>query len=344
MSFGLDYINTSPNAAKALGATFVCRYVGTGVGKVLTPVEASALMSLGIDIVSNFEWYASRPQEGFASGVADAHTANSIHLSCGGPSAAPIYFSVDYQSNGIDAADYFRGVISVLGVGRTGVYGGYNAVKYLADNGLVSWIWQTYAWSGSTWDPRAHIRQYSNGHTASDGTQVDFDQSMMSNFGSWKTFGGLKDMVTNLNGLPNFFTSGTSGTVFNIQNAFYAVSDAAYTTLNNIPGFAGIVIALDEIEQFQPYALPDNSGIIGQIPGIGQIVKTLTLPADSIQAILMFTVSNIAATLVRALIMYVGIVIVITLIRNALSAGVQETTGQTPGQLAASAVKLAAVM
>lgn len=204
--FGLDYSNESPQVVKAMGAKFACRYVGyfSGYdlntvqkqqGKCLYTGEASALLALDVDIVSNFEWYAARPSihnsgsasASFTAGQWDAKVAHAIHIGCGGPPAAPIYFSVDYQTDGSDTPDYFKGVASTIGLQRVGAYGGYDCIKYLFDNNLITYGWQTYAWSGGKWDNRAHIHQYSNGNKTPDGGQVDFDDSVKPNFGSWRT-------------------------------------------------------------------------------------------------------------------------------------------------------------
>ncbi len=189
MSFGLDFATGPPiSAMKAAGVSFVCRYlsavnVETRV-KLLTPEEAHALSSAGIALISNYEWYASRALEGFAAGVADAKIAASQHAACGGPATRPIYFSVDEDVQGAQVAEYFRGVASALGLARTGAYGSYKVIKWLFDNHLIAWGWQTYAWSGGAWEPRAHIQQYANSQQMA-GHSVDFDRSMKSDFGQW---------------------------------------------------------------------------------------------------------------------------------------------------------------
>ena len=201
MSIGLDYVSgPSIDALKAARidgnpVTFVCRYVGyfsgynlneiaTPQGKVLTPGEARANSLAGIATVSNFEWYAGRSIESAASGEWDAHTANTIHLGCGGPPTRPIYFSVDADVQGAQTANYFKGVASVLGLARTGAYGSYKVLQYLFDQRLIAWGWQTYAWSGGAWEPRAHIQQYLNGQQLS-GHSVDYNRSMRNDFGQW---------------------------------------------------------------------------------------------------------------------------------------------------------------
>lgn len=201
MSLGLDYTSGPPIAALKAAridgnpVTFVCRYVGyfsgynlneiaTPQGKVLTPGEAKANSQAGIATVSNYEWYAARATESAASGAWDAHTANTIHLGCGGPASRPIYFSVDADVQGAQTANYFKGVANGIGLARTGAYGSKRVLQYLFDNNLISWGWQTYAWSGGLWEPRAHIQQYLNGQQLS-GHLVDYDRSIKADFGQW---------------------------------------------------------------------------------------------------------------------------------------------------------------
>src|SRR6266480_6912934 len=133
MSFGLDYV-TGP-------------HIATPQGKCLTPGEAKALIDAGIAPVSNWEWDGLTPLKGYDAGVGEALEANKIHLACGGPPSRPIYFSVDTDAGGEQVAAYFQGVAKVLGLARTGAYGSYRLLKYLFDNGLIAWGWQTYAWS-----------------------------------------------------------------------------------------------------------------------------------------------------------------------------------------------------
>ena len=236
MAFGLDYSGGMPQVAdmKAAGVAFVCRYVGyfsgynlnaiaTPQGKCLTPGEAKTLLAGGMSPVSNYEWYASRPiddgfgnrwstDQAYSAGVWDAHTGNTIHVGCGGPSTAALYLSGDWDFNtntdGPLVAAYFKGAASVLGLARIGAYGGYWLIKFLFDNGLITYGWQTYAWSGSPtqWDPRAHIQQYANRMNMS-GVEVDYDRSMKSDYGQWTQGGtmvpaGWKD-ANNILTAPN---------------------------------------------------------------------------------------------------------------------------------------------
>ena len=168
---------------------FACRYIGFTAwslpqDKIITYKESYDLAKAGIPVVSNFEWYNTRTSEGKDAGIADAQLAAALHQSIGGPSSRPIYFSVDYNTNGIADADYFRGVASVIGLSRTGAYGPYAAIKYLYEQGLITWMWQTYAWSNGLWYPGIHIKQYQNAVQLDD-MEVDYDDAQVADFGQW---------------------------------------------------------------------------------------------------------------------------------------------------------------
>lgn len=217
---GVDYSTSRPGAAalRAAGYTFACRYLAAGskktAAKALTKTEADGLRAGGIDVVSNWEIAERAALRGHPQGVADAKAAVEKHRACGGPSDRPIYFSVDFDipdfaPSSTDpraklgpAAQYFDGIVSVLGLNRTGVYGGYWAVSRLFDAHLIRWGWQAYAWSSaghgtrantttvnlrgrSYWfDTRAQLRQIQNGINV-NGADCDKDQAMADDFGQW---------------------------------------------------------------------------------------------------------------------------------------------------------------
>lgn len=198
MAFGLDYISGPPIAdLKSAEVAFVCRYLSfvneeTRV-KLLSASEAKTLSGENIALVSNYEWYANRALEGATSGIQDAQIAASQHADCGGPPDRPIYFSVDFDALKAQLptiGTYFKGISSVMGLPRTAAYGPYQVIKYLLDNHLITYAWQTYAWSDGQWDLRAHIQQYQNGMTIA-GCSVDYNRSMMPDFGQWFIGGNM---------------------------------------------------------------------------------------------------------------------------------------------------------
>lgn len=193
---GCDYSFQRPSIAalRNAGIRFVCRYVGGSTSKHITRTEADALRASSIDIVTNFEQWPDNALGGHGQGVTDAKIAASQHAAAGGPAAAPIYFSVDFdaQSGQLGTVKaYMQGAATVLGKHRVGVYGGIRTVAAMLDGGVVDYAWQTYAWSHGSWDPRAHIRQTQNG-VKIGGADCDIDQSMKPNYGAWSapTTGG----------------------------------------------------------------------------------------------------------------------------------------------------------
>ncbi len=106
-----------------------------------------------------------------------------------------------------------------------------------------------------------------------------------------------------------------------VTNALTSTSTQAYLIINNVPGFSGIVEALDKMEQFTPFTLSTqanqdltsinsntdiqlwnwDSGIPNPFTVANQINSAIQLPADAMQAILVFTTTNFAAFLVRTL-------------------------------------------
>jgi hypothetical protein len=178
--------------------------------KPVTRAYTDALRANGLHVVSNYQYgkpgwpTPSDYTRGYDGGVADATTALALHTAAGGPASAPIFFSVDED---IDltawnslAAPWFRGINSVLGVDRTGIYGHANACAWAGADGVIGqssspgyrWAWQTRAWSHGEREPSAVLYQ-SKVFTASDpaavidGVHVDADDVLAPDFGQWPT-------------------------------------------------------------------------------------------------------------------------------------------------------------
>jgi Domain of unknown function (DUF1906) len=191
--YGVDYSWARPSPADlhAQGYTFAARYLSYDTtGKNLTAGEATALINAGLSVVSNWEAGADDALGGYNVGVQHAQKAQSEAVAAGMPAGRPIYFSVDFDASTGQQATlnaYMDGVASVIGRSRTGAYGGYYVIKRLFDAGKITWGWQTYAWSGGQWDPRAQLRQIQNGIA---GGQLDKDQAIAADFGQWGAGGG----------------------------------------------------------------------------------------------------------------------------------------------------------
>jgi hypothetical protein len=176
--------------------------------KPVTREYADALRAVGLQIVSCYQYgkpgwpTPSDYTRGYDGGVADAQTALRLHGAAGGPDSAPIFFSVDED---IDlstwkslAVAWFRGINSVLGVGRTGVYGSSRVCGWALADGVIgrsttpghAWAWQTKAWSHGEREPAAVLYQSvvvgpSEPGVVIGGIHVDVDEVLAADFGQW---------------------------------------------------------------------------------------------------------------------------------------------------------------
>jgi len=168
-----------------------------------------ALRAAGLHVVSVYQYgkpgWVNSPSDftrGFDGGVADAHTALGLHTAAGGPQSAPIFFSVDEDISAdvwkSTALQWFKGINSVLGPERTGIYGGARQVTWAADDGVIGhstspghrWAWQTRAWSGGQRAPIAVLYQATVVTASDPGTMigdihVDEDDILAPDFGQW---------------------------------------------------------------------------------------------------------------------------------------------------------------
>jgi hypothetical protein len=181
--YGIDFAwrKVSAQTARNMGAMFAASYLSTDRSKNWTLAMINAYHAMGLGTVCVWETSATRALAGYAAGRHDAAAALRQEVALELPPQLPIYFAVDFDETSRQAravASYFRGVNSVLGVNRTGGYGGYWTISRLFNAGLISFGWQTSAWSGGLWDPRAQLQQYAY-HSA-----YDWDRAMTSEYGA----------------------------------------------------------------------------------------------------------------------------------------------------------------
>lgn len=212
---GVDYPWSHPGGAalRAAGKQFAARYLSHDATKNITRAEADDLAAHGIWAVVVWETTANRAGAGRAAGIADAQTAVQQAAAAGMPASRPIYFAVDYDASPSAVVAYFQGVASVVGLARTGVYGGYRVVEYLLDHRLATWAWQTAAWSGGLWDARAVIRQPAT-TIRINGVDCDIDTAQAADYGQWmpgKT--PLEDPVATLDADDKKYLEGLVGKV-----------------------------------------------------------------------------------------------------------------------------------
>jgi hypothetical protein len=199
---------------RAAGYAGVINYVslsrpGSSMGaKPITRPYAEQLTAAGLMIVSNYQYgkpggtAPSDFRRGFEGGVADARTAWKLHTAAGGAQSAPIFFSVDeditHDTWNNLALTWFRGINSVLGVQRTGVYGGIDVCRWAVADGVIGssrtpghrWAWQTRSWSHGQIEPTAVLYQRvvstaSNPGPEVGGLAVDVNDVLAEDCGQW---------------------------------------------------------------------------------------------------------------------------------------------------------------
>jgi hypothetical protein len=176
--------------------------------KPVTRDYTDGLIAAGLHVVSIYQFgkpgwpTPSDFTRGYDGGVADAQTALRLHGAAGGPASAPIFFSVDEDITAdtwkSTASQWFRGINSVLGVERTGIYGGARQCGWAIADGVVGhsttpgyrWAWQTRAWSVGAREPAAVLFQReivtpSDPGAVIDGVSVDVDDVLAPDFGQW---------------------------------------------------------------------------------------------------------------------------------------------------------------
>ena len=199
-----------PEEIKAAGYDGVVNYVSTErpgahfEAKPITRQYADSLRAAGLHIVSNFQYgkpgWVDSPSDytrGYDGGVADAQTAQSLHAAAGGPSSAPIFFSVDEDIDqntwNTVALQWFRGINSVLGVGRSGIYGSYQVCGWAIKDGVIGnsttpghkWAWQTIGWSHGQREAAAVLYQRVLEGPVLNGIKVDVDDILAADYGQW---------------------------------------------------------------------------------------------------------------------------------------------------------------
>lgn len=314
---GIDYSGGRPGGAAiaSAGFGFACRYVFDGSPnlpeKLLTASEADDLLAHNVQPVSNWESTADSALGGYAQGVSDAQAANANHLAAGGPSDRPIYFSVDFdeaqsQDPAVDA--YFQGVNSVIGLPRTGAYGAYWIISRLFDAGLITYGWQTEAWSsdparlgpdgpdGDYLDPRVNILQRNAaGFVNISGVQCDVDIAYTDDYGQWGYTGGIELTPDQAAQLAQVW-----GALFNpitSQSPFRSPGEGAIWEQHQIPinddgfvhpmyvewaaqkGDAGALAVLQAVAAMSPVAYPDRASDIKLAQSILAEIAPAAVPA-----------------------------------------------------------------
>src|SRR5215472_8791595 len=156
LTTGCDYSFARPSMAALAPYAFVGRYAGGTPAKELSLAEAQELTKAGKRILANFE--STGRGGSYAQGQADAHYANSHFRSCGAEGDFVIFFSIDYDAPVDSQDDYFRGIVSVIGQGRTDVYASRAIILHLRSIHLIrtgqsGWRSMSTGWAGGAGSP-----------------------------------------------------------------------------------------------------------------------------------------------------------------------------------------------
>jgi hypothetical protein len=174
---------------KAAGYDGAIRYLKKEGSSIVVPInsaEAQSLRAAGRSIALVYQSTSrGRVTQGYAAGAHDADWARTQarEADCGNFRA--IYFAVDYDAPPSDwpaIVDYASGFGSVLTKASVGVYGKCDLLAYLYGKDVVSWYWQTVAWSkGKRFEP-AHLRQ-EVGYVNVGGVQCDVNECLKPDWG-----------------------------------------------------------------------------------------------------------------------------------------------------------------
>lgn len=198
MTFGVDYSRggfVSPATLFANDRPVVFRYATSDLspgGRGITPAEYAGFMEAGIEVGLYWEAGEAWMTGGYDAGARAAEDFSACLKRLGAPDAMPGFFAHDIEPqrehlSAIDAC--LNGIKSVLGSWeRTGTYGGWGLIDYLAGGGNVTHLALTSAWK---WDlngifqgihPAACLYQY--GYNAwFDGVNCDLVETLKDDFG-----------------------------------------------------------------------------------------------------------------------------------------------------------------
>jgi hypothetical protein len=200
MSVVLDYTaRIAPAALKAADVVGVCRYIAPQTWKTIKLPEYRELLAAGIAVYLNWESSARDWSDGTAGAKADATSAVAMARDLGYPTGSVLIGSCDYDltwSGWTDAGRaYGREFARVIRGGgyRPGVYGPYDVLKWVRDEGLMDAFWQagmSWSWSQGRNDarppkkqpfPGAHLIQ--RAHRTVGGQDTDWSEILIPDWG-----------------------------------------------------------------------------------------------------------------------------------------------------------------
>lgn len=156
MTTGCDYSFARPSITALAPYALIGRYAGGSPKKELSLAEAQELTKAGKRIPANFE--STGRGGSYAQGQADAHYADSHFRSCGAEGDFVIFFSIAYDAPEDSQDNYFRGIVSVIGQGRTDAYASRAIILHLRSihairSGQSGWRSMSTGWAGGAGSP-----------------------------------------------------------------------------------------------------------------------------------------------------------------------------------------------
>lgn len=185
------YVTLTPAQLASAGYSGIIGYVSENdLGKNITANQVKQFRAAGLDVGFVYEYYVSSPVLGEHEGILNATVAASQMKKLGVPPGVACYTALDRNFPGTvlpTIARYVYGFNAVMYANnyRSGLYGGYDQLLYMRDNGYSGLLWQTYAWSRGLWLPGLALRQVQNGIMIA-GDDVDKDVVMVSDWGQWR--------------------------------------------------------------------------------------------------------------------------------------------------------------
>lgn len=194
----LDYSAGYPKGSEikkiASGVIRYLRKEGSSSVRFVTKNEIADLQANGLNVGFIYEHIKpNRAKEGATAGQHDGLWAldRIKELAIEPNSNYAVYFAVDYDAPVSDYPaifQYFRGLQTAFNIKRIGGYAKYDLLRRLFDEGLITYGWQTYAWSPShnkdpqTFEPRAHLFQNLATRVV-DGIKCDINTVLKSYWG-----------------------------------------------------------------------------------------------------------------------------------------------------------------
>lgn len=245
MSIVVDYSASriSPAALKAAGVVGVCRYLSApGLSKVIHKPEYDELRAAGIDVTLNWEQFATDWLGGASAGAAHAASAvaqaNALNYQNTSPHKV-IPGSADFNmtraqwlSSGRAYAIAYAAGIRAGGY-RPGVYGPYNVLQWVKEEGIMDAFWQAgMSWSWPNNDarppklpwPGAHLVQ--RRHITIGGVDTDLNDILVTPLWGAKTVGKKDDMPLNMAAV---FTPASAGVP--ARTSWYIGNTIEYTMI-----------------------------------------------------------------------------------------------------------------